>query len=78
MKAIKTYYLPPTNFRGSRIVATDMDRNKITLVWNSNLDRDENHIGAAKALCTKMDWKGELVMGGFPKFNVHVFVERKY
>ena len=78
MKAIKTTYLAPTNCRGARIKATDCDRNSITLHWDSSLDSDENHKAAAKALCDKMNWKGEMVMGGFPDCNVHVFVKREY
>ena len=76
MKAIKTMYLGPTNARGPRIKATDCDRNHITLSWDYALDSDENHKMAAKALCDKMNWKGDLVMGGFPDYNVHVFSSR--
>lgn len=75
MKAIKTIYLGATNTRSSRIKATDCDRNSITLSWDHSLDTNGNHKKAAKALCDKMDWKGETVMGGFLDCNVHVFVK---
>jgi hypothetical protein len=78
MKAIKTLYLGPTNYKGSRIKATDQDRNHITLNWDHELNADENHKAAAKALCEKMNWQGELIMGGFPKYNVHVFATRDF
>lgn len=78
MKAIKTYYLPATNLRGPRIKATDCDRNSIVLSWAHEFTADENHALAAKALCKKMKWYGEMVMGGFPECNVHVFVDRKF
>ena len=74
MKAIKTIYLGPTNTKGSRVKATDCDRNSITLSWDCALDSDDNHRAAAKALCDKMKWKGKTAMGGFPDCNVHVFV----
>lgn len=78
MKAIKTTYLGPTNVRGSRVKASDCDRNSIILSWDNALDSDENHKAAAKALCDKMNWQGELVMGSFPKCNVHVFASRVF
>lgn len=76
MKAIKTIYLGATNTRGSRIKATDCDRNYVTLAWDYELNADENHRMAAKALCDKMEWRGQTVMGGFPDCNVHVFVTK--
>jgi len=75
MKAIKTTYLGPTNTRGSRIKASDGDKNQITISWQYALEADENHKAAAKALCDKMGWHGQMVMGGFPDCNVHVFIE---
>lgn len=78
MKAIKTTYLGATNTRGSRVKASDLDRNQITLSWNYALNSDENHIAAARALCDKMKWEGKTVMGGFPDCNVHVFVSREF
>ena len=74
MKAIKTTYLGPTNFRGARIVATDCDKNRIVLPYQDMLGSDENHERAARALCEKMNWNTNLKMGGFKNFNVHVFI----
>lgn len=74
MKAIITKYVPPTNYRGSKVKASE-ERQSVTLDWSSELNSDENHQAAAKALCAKMNWHGRLVMGGMEKFNVHCFVE---
>lgn len=78
MKAIITKYLGPTNFRPSRVKATDEDYNSVTLSWDNSLNTDENHKEAASALCNKMQWKGNLVMGSLKNCYVHVFVKRKY
>ena len=78
MKAIFTKYLGLTNTRGSRVKAYDGDRNSVTIHWNDELDSDENHKSAAKALCRKMNWAGSMVMGGHKNVNVHVFCERVF
>jgi hypothetical protein len=73
MKAIKTSYRGPTNSRGSRIIASDGDGNKITIHYDHSLNIDELHRKAARALCDKMKWKGQLVMGWLKNDAVHVF-----
>lgn len=75
MKAIKTIYLGLTNFRGSRIKATDCDRNHVVINWSHELSAEDNHKQAAKALAEKMQWKGKLVMGSLNDCYVHVFTE---
>ena len=74
MKAIKTKYHGPTNARGSRVKASDEDMNSITIPWDHALDTTENHTKAAKVLCEKMDWHGELVMGSLKDCYMFVFV----
>jgi len=74
MKAIKTKYHGPTNFRGSRICASDGDRNRVYIGVNNELDSEDNHVNAAKALCKKMNWHGNLVRGSLPDCDVFVFV----
>lgn len=72
MIAIRTYYVGPTNSRGSRIVAqgAKADRSRgwpaqrVTLHWNHALNADGNHKAAAKALADKFGWSGEWVCGG--------------
>jgi hypothetical protein len=48
-QAIETKYLPATDYKGSRIKAT-CDRGSLTVSFNHDLDANENHIAAAKAL----------------------------
>lgn len=75
MKAIKTKYIGPGNVRGSRVVATTEDHNRIVLSWDSSKNSEENHQAAAIALCEKFGWYGTLVTGCFPDCYVHVFTE---
>ena len=72
MKAITTKFHGPTNTRGSRISATDMDRNRI-MVSVDHASRNP-HVDAARALCNKMNWKGKLVQGTVKDGKVFVFL----
>lgn len=74
MKAIETKYLGPTDFRGSRIVASDGDRNRITIPYPHELSGEAVHRSAAEALQKKMGWKGKLIGGGLRNGYVFVFV----
>lgn len=74
MKAIKTIYLSPTDKRGARIKATDLDRNSITIPYDHCLCDAANHVAAAQALCDKMDWPGKRLAGSLSNYYVHVFV----
>ena len=74
MKAIRTRYLSPTNFKGGRIKASDGDGNFITLSYDHSLDTAENHEKTAHTLCSKMDWTGELKGGWFRSEMYWVFV----
>lgn len=75
MKAIKTTYKGPTNVRGSRIVATDGDGNRITLPWDHSINGEKNHARAAIALCAKMQWSGKLAEGSLRDGHVFVFID---
>ena len=66
MKAIKTHYVGCTDFRGSRIIATDGD-NKAILTYDHGLDLDDNHKEAAKTLCRKLGWVPAKMQGGHTK-----------
>ena len=77
MKAIKTKYKGPTNTRGSRIIASDEDGNRITISYPYELSGEAVHRKAAEALCAKMNWPGELAGGSIKNGYVFVFVERK-
>jgi len=76
MKAIQTKFLPCTNFKGSRIKAFDLDGNQTTLPYEHGINSEDNHRCAAKALCIKMNWVGELIGGGIKGGMVWVFKEQ--
>ena len=80
MKAIKTRFLGATNYRDSRIVATaeggERDH-RITISYPHELNSEQAHQSAAKALCDKMNWHGRMVSGGLRDCYVHVFVTHK-
>lgn len=66
MQAIITKYIGPTNVRGSRVKAT-AQAGSVTLEWDDALNRDDNHMAAAKALATKLGWDyGEFIAGTLP------------
>lgn len=73
MKAIKTTYKGPTNNKGSRIIASDEDKNKITIPYPHELSGMDCHAKAAVALCLKMGWTGKLIGGGLKEGYVFVF-----
>ncbi len=70
MIAIKTYFMGPTNHRGSRIAAQarpakhGLPAIRVVLNWDHAKNSEENHRAAAQALATKMNWEGDWVEGG--------------
>ena len=73
MVAIETKYIGCTNTRGSRIKAVSGNGNSITIGYPHEFSNAECHFQAAKALCEKMDWAGELIAGGTRSGYVFVF-----
>ena len=73
MKAIKTKYLGPTDFRGGRMKASDGDGNSITEGYLHEYNPEQNHEIMADALCRKMGWKGTLKGGWFENEMYWVF-----
>lgn len=65
MKAIRTKYLGPTNFRGSRIVATAEGGHRLVIPYDYGAN-DHGHGEAAIQLARKLGWRGEMVAGGLP------------
>jgi hypothetical protein len=65
MQAIVTKFIGPTNHRPSRIKAT-ADAGTCTVSWDYSLGVSDNHIGAAKALCAKLEWEVKLASGSLP------------
>lgn len=74
MKAITTTYRGPTNSRGSRIIARDMDDNRVSVPYPHELSGEDCHRKAADALCAKMQWSGKLVGGAIKGGYAFVFV----
>jgi hypothetical protein len=63
MKAISTRYSGPTNTRGSRIIATDGDGNRVSVSYDDALNSERSHAAAVRKLCQKMGWHGKLTGG---------------
>lgn len=72
LQAIQTKYLAPTNTRGTRIKAT-CAAGSLYFPYDYSLNPENNHFEAAKALATKLQWKGEL-QGGVLANGTHVWV----
>ena len=62
-QAISTYYIGPTNFKGSRVKAT-CEAGPVTLHWDNALSQTNNHAKAVSTLLDKLNWNGEWQMGG--------------
>ncbi len=77
MQYIKTKYLGPTNFRGSRVKASaSWCPTTITISWADADNSDDNHrAAAAKMLVQKLGWHGCWVEGGGVDGNVYVCTE---
>jgi hypothetical protein len=73
MKTIETRYIPPSNTKGSRIMATDCGDHRIYVHTDHALQNDENHVAAARKLCEKLAWHGEFVRGATKTGYVFVF-----
>jgi hypothetical protein len=73
MKAITTRFLGPTDTKGARIIASDCDRNKVTIPYDYN--GEESYRDAAIALCVELGWEGTLVGGHLDNGMVWVFVD---
>lgn len=74
-KAICTRYHGPTNTRGARITATDLDGNRKSIPYPHELRSEEGHQKAAQELADKMGWKGKLVGGAIKHGYAFVFVD---
>jgi len=75
MKAIITKYHGPTDTKGSRISASDGDRNRISIPYPYELSGEAVHRAAADALCDKMKWPKNLIGGGMKNGYCFVFAD---
>lgn len=73
MQAITTKFHGPTNYKGARVSAR-CESSRITIGWDHALNGDANHAAAAKALCVKMGWTGDMVAGWLPDNTGYAFV----
>ena len=78
MKTIFTKYLPCTNTKPSRLKAWDMDGNQIVVDYPHHLPASARYWCPAFALCKKMGWEGELVMGVHKDVNCFTFIHESY
>ena len=79
MQAIETRYLPATNTKPGRIVATNGDRARLLRSYNSALSSGQNHTNAAYALALEKKWSISdmvLVSGTVKKGMVHIFIKK--
>lgn len=76
MKAISTRALAPTDTKGLRIKAYDLDGNSVTIPDPDLPDthQEARYAAAAVALCRKMEWSGPLLGGAVKDGYVFVFV----
>lgn len=73
MKAITTKFHGPSNVKGARMSASDMDGNRVIDSYQHELNSEENHKAIARRLCIKMGWSGSLIMGAIKGGYVHVW-----
>lgn len=78
MKAIETKFIAPTDHKGARIRATDGCGNTVILPYPYDIDSGNAHCFAAKSLCEKMKWEGELVTGFYRDRGYHCFTNSWY
>jgi hypothetical protein len=74
-QAIETYYIGPSNVRGSRIKAKTASGISLTLSYDSALSIGENHAAACKALVDKLNWGGSWLGGGSKRGYYFVMVK---
>ena len=77
MKSITTKYHGASATKGSRISASDGDGNHVMISKDLSMSVDDGHVKAARTLCARMGWHGELAMGWI-KPGQHVFVFTKH
>lgn len=74
MKAILTKVLPCTETKRRRVKAYDLDGNSVT-VTTSWLSGQALHEFAAKELCAKMNWPGQMACGETREGFAFVFLD---
>jgi hypothetical protein len=73
MQTISTKYVGPTNYRGSRIIATSASGRKITVSYDPAVSSESAHMNGVIALAEKLGWKGTMSGGHTKDGMVWVF-----
>lgn len=73
--AIVTKYHGPTNSKGSRVTANAGLGRKVSVPLDHSLSTFDAHAKAARALCEKFRWRGDLIGGGTETGYAFVFVK---
>ena len=76
---IQTKYFPLTKSKVARVKAYsnfvfNSFGGSVIVSWDYELNASENHANAAKQLCSKMEWTGDLQMGSTNDGYVFVFL----
>jgi len=74
MQSIQTSFLPPTNYKGARIVAK-AQAGRLILPWDHELNVEQNHAKAARAFATRLSWYPEVLYGGVLRDGSYVWVQ---
>jgi len=59
--AIRTKYLGPTDFKGSRVKATTSNGRSTIVSWDDALNPEANHTRAALVLAKRVGWTGAMI-----------------
>jgi hypothetical protein len=78
MQTISTKYTSATNTRGSRIVATSTNGDRVSIGYPHHLREGEQaHWEAANKLAQKLGWTGTMQAGATKTGYVFVFVDSR-
>lgn len=75
-QSITTKYIPPSNYKGSRISVRSSGGIRRIYKWDDRLNSDQNHAAAARKLIEEMGWNqvtGAWVPGATVVGVVYVF-----
>jgi len=75
MQTIKTKYLPATNFKPQRIVATTPSGQRLCKSVDGSYGSNEGHVSIAQELKDRLQWKGSMIGGDTKEGMVFVFVD---
>lgn len=75
MKAISTRYHGPTDTRGARITATDLDDDTVNMTYDASYSPEWNHQAAARLFCLGFKRHGTYAMGSLGQDYVFVCLD---